>query len=137
MQKGQGMNQLPMRGLIFSALTFILLIFGAASAGAADIWISDNPKQNLILEGTITSGDYDKLRKLIDENCPGKWTVQCPHLILLASPGGSLLEAMKIGRLIRKLRLDTIVLPKLRPDHRQGLACRNQVERRPKRLDVR
>jgi hypothetical protein len=64
-----------MRGPIFSALTFILLMYEAAPAGAADIWISDNPRQNLMLEGTITSGDYDKLRKLIDENCPGKWTV--------------------------------------------------------------
>ena len=95
-----------MRGPIFSALTFILLML-AAPAGAADIWISDNPAGNITLEGTITSGDYEKLRKLIDENCPGKWTPQCPHRILLASPGGSLLEAMKIGRLIRKLRLDT------------------------------
>jgi hypothetical protein len=110
-----------MRGPIFSALTFILLMFEAAPAGAADIWMSDHPAQNLILEGTIASGDYDKLGKLIDEYCPGRWTPRCPDRILLASPGGSLLEAMKIGRLIRKLRLDTEVPEEMPPDIRQTI----------------
>ena len=105
-----------MRGPIFSALTFILLMFETAPAGAADIWMSGYP----ILEGTTTTGDYDKLRKLIDENCPGKWTDLCPDRILLASPGGSMLEAMKIGRLIRKLRWDTEV-----PENFPPMCARN------------
>jgi hypothetical protein len=62
---------------------------------------------DVILEGRIETGDYDKLLKLIDERC-GE-AADCPNVIFLASPGGDLIEAMKIGRLVRKLRLETSV----------------------------
>jgi len=59
---------------------------------------------NLIFEGKIEAGDYDKLLSVIDRDCAND---NCLPGILLASPGGDLSEAMKIGRLVRKLRLET------------------------------
>jgi len=69
-------------------------------------------------------GDYDKLRKLIDENCPTKsYNTTCPNEIYLASPGGSLVEAMKIGRLVRALRWDIQVPSQAPPDVRQKIVA--------------
>ena len=58
----------------------------------------------LVLEGKIVRGDYDKLRNFLatksnfDKISGG---------VFLASPGGEVAEAMKIGRLIRALQLST------------------------------
>lgn len=91
---------------LLGSLALIFIVSAVMPASAADIRMSDHPGFNVILEGTITTGDYDKLRALIDENCP--WIAKyCPDRIFLASPGGSLPEAGKIGRLIRKLRWGT------------------------------
>jgi hypothetical protein len=54
-----------------------------------------------VLEGKIEAGDFDKLRKFIFLNLTEQ--------VYLASPGGELAEAMKIGRLLRGLKLSTIV----------------------------
>jgi len=92
--------------LIFRFLVAIWLAVAGGVAGAAEIKISDHPSYNIILEGTIVPGDYDRLQKLINENCPSKsWNLSCPSEIYLASPGGSVREAIKIGRLVRMLRL--------------------------------
>jgi hypothetical protein len=72
---------------------------------------------NVILEGKIETGDYDKLLKIIDEYCSNYQI--CEFGIYLASPGGNLIEAMKIGRLVRKLRLETHVSSDLPPPYRQ------------------
>jgi hypothetical protein len=91
--------------------------YSATAAGAADIRMSDHPLYSVILEGTIVPGDYDKLRKLIDENCSSKsWNTSCPWSIYLASSGGSVSEAMKIGRLVRTLRFGTQVPLDVVPD---------------------
>jgi hypothetical protein len=107
-----------MRGLIFRLLGATWLAFLVAPAGSADIKINEHRLHDIILEGTIVSGDYDKLRKLIDEHCPAKsWSGKCTlYSIFLASPGGSLTEAMKIGRLVRALRWDTEIPSDLPPD---------------------
>lgn len=66
---------------------------------------------NVILEGRIEAGDYDKLlklTKLLNAGCGGPYE-GCVRGLYLASPGGSLIEAMKIGRLVRTLRWDTTV----------------------------
>jgi hypothetical protein len=55
----------------------------------------------IVLEGTITPGDYDKLLNFVEAN-PAR-------SIYLASPGGSVAESIKIGRLVRALKLKTIV----------------------------
>jgi hypothetical protein len=89
----------------------------AGFANAAEIKVSEHPGYGIILEGTIVSGDYDKLRKLIEENCPAKYyNSACARDIYLASPGGNLAEAMKIGRLVRALRWGTQVPMEGPPD---------------------
>ncbi len=86
----------------------------------------------MILEGKIERGDYDKLLRLIDADC---LNYSCTAGIYLASPGGDLIEAMKIGRLVRKLRLETHVpsdvppVPDLLPPDRQKIeAIRKKAE---------
>ncbi len=99
-----------MRDQFFRFLAATCLALFVASAGAADIKIGGQfLSPGVVLEGTVEPGDYNKLRKLIDENCPSEsWdSSMCPGSIYLASPGGSLTESMKIGRLIRALRLRT------------------------------
>ena len=103
-------------------LSAVLWAFSFLSiASAADIRRNDvcvqgdchvDPLHPFILEGTIVPGDYENLRKLIDEDCPGKYYnsagyIDCHSSIYLASPGGDVAEAMKIGRLVRVLRWQT------------------------------
>ena len=60
--------------------------------------------QNIVIEGTIEQGDfnnfYDTVKKLFD-------TESAIGVVVLNSPGGDVIEAMKIGRLIRKLHIKT------------------------------
>jgi hypothetical protein len=53
----------------------------------------------VLLEGKIEKGDYDKILKIAD--------LGITEGIYLFSPGGDLVEAMKIGRLVRSLRWAT------------------------------
>jgi hypothetical protein len=79
---------------------------GAAMADAAEIK-ADRTREGVILEGKIEAGDFDKLRNF--------YFREGAINIFLASPGGDLAEAMKIGRLVRELKLTTAVPDKLRP----------------------
>jgi hypothetical protein len=54
----------------------------------------------VVMKGNIETGDYEKLRRFITE---GDGTSS----LYLASPGGNVAEAMRIGRLVRALRLET------------------------------
>ena len=82
-----------------------LVCFGTTTR-AADIWISDDANYSIVLEGTIKPGDYNKLQELLNANCPkNSWNTLCPRGIFLASPGGSVGEAIQIGRLVRTLGL--------------------------------
>lgn len=56
---------------------------------------------DLVLEGEIAGGDYEKIRDFIEE--------EQAQSIYLASPGGNLAEAIKIGRLLRKLKFKTVI----------------------------
>jgi len=58
----------------------------------------------LVLEGKIVAGDYDKLRKFLGNKSNFD---KISDGVFLASPGGNVAEAMRIGRLIRTLRLST------------------------------
>jgi hypothetical protein len=58
-------------------------------------------RETVVLEGTIVSGDYDKLLGFVIARNTRTGS------IYLASPGGSVSEAIKIGRLIRELKLRT------------------------------
>jgi hypothetical protein len=62
----------------------------------------------LILEGKIASGDYNKLRDFLSKKANFE---KINGGIFLASPGGSIIESLKIGTLIRTLRLSTDAPP--------------------------
>jgi hypothetical protein len=74
----------------------------AATAQAADInKAPGGDKPLVIIEGAINNGDCNKLLVLIRKSFV--------KAVYLASPGGNVLEAMRIGRLVRALKLETIV----------------------------
>jgi hypothetical protein len=75
-------------------------IVSVAPLDAADL--REGRLGEVVLEGTITSGDYDKLLSFVD----ARWNAI--GSIYLASPGGSVTEAIKIGRLVRTLKLEAI-----------------------------
>jgi hypothetical protein len=58
----------------------------------------------VIIKGNIEVGDYQKLRKLVETD-----EDYFIHSIILFSPGGNVAEAIKIGRLIRALNLETSI----------------------------
>jgi hypothetical protein len=96
------MAEMKTYSILFIALVFFNLI---KNAGAADITYpsgrngtSDAAMQ---IEGRIELGDFVKFEKLI-RKLVGK-----VRLVNLFSPGGNVTEAIKIGRLVRKLRLST------------------------------
>ena len=58
----------------------------------------------LVLEGRIVFGDYDRLRHFLSDKATFD---KINNGVFLASPGGNLGEAIRIGRLIRALQLST------------------------------
>jgi hypothetical protein len=58
----------------------------------------------LILEGKIEAGDYISIRNFLSEASNFK---KMSGVVFLASQGGNVFEAVKIGYLIRRLRLST------------------------------
>jgi hypothetical protein len=58
----------------------------------------------LVLEGIIVPGDYDKLRNFLGTKSNFD---KISGGVFLASPGGNVAEAMRIGQLIRMLQLST------------------------------
>ena len=71
----------------------------------------------LILEGKIELGDYLSVRNFLRDESNFK---KISGGVFLASPGGSVLEALKIGRLIRELRLSTEAPASPPPDRRDS-----------------
>lgn len=69
------------------------------TADAADIRRGFNDE--LVVEGTINPGDCSKVKSFLRE--------QEARQTYLASPGGNLAEAMEIGRLVRALKMETVV----------------------------
>jgi hypothetical protein len=93
-----------------------ILLFAAAwltcfvpSLDAAEFRIGEGSAYGIVLEGEIVRGDYEKLRSLIEDTCLSKWSRECLYQLSVASPGGSVAEAMKIGRLVRTLGFDVVV----------------------------
>jgi hypothetical protein len=58
----------------------------------------------LVLEGRIVFGDYDRLRHFLSDKATFD---KISNGVFLASPGGNLGEAIRLGRLIRALQLST------------------------------
>src|ERR1700733_7735178 len=93
---------------------FHILIRAAAACVACGLWsatvdaaeIRMDPSRaagdGAVLEGKINAGDFDKFKSFL---LNGNNVVE----IYLASPGGAVVDAMKIGLLIRTLKLSTVV----------------------------
>jgi hypothetical protein len=87
--------------IIFGALTLNLMLGVEPSNALEKLKVY---RGVLVLEGKIVSGDYDKLRNFLGTKSNFD---KISDGVFLASPGGDLAEAMRIGRLIRALRLST------------------------------
>jgi len=74
--------------------------FSPAHAAELKVRIVDGRIIDSILEGEIRPGDYDRLVQQIHKG-------GLSDILWLNSPGGDAFEAMKIGRLIRELRMTT------------------------------
>jgi len=77
---------------------FAMCATSALPLDAAEIKLG--PDLGVVIEGNIETGDYDKLLSFIKDN-------DIRNSIFLASPGGNVAEAIKIGRLVRMLRMAT------------------------------
>ncbi len=104
-------------------VAIVACVVGAATARAAEIKGTMEGKvtpykggrtivsYGFVLEGKIEPGDYDKLRTVYGDVRANQFYLGSlkANELYLASPGGDLAEAMKIGRLVRALKLHTIV----------------------------
>jgi hypothetical protein len=99
---------------------------GALTVDAAEIRADPRvPSFKVILEGRIEAGDFDKLRSFVFDDERGKGLFE----IYLASPGGDLAEAMKIGLLVRSLKWGTSIPSKsITPEISKMEAARNGVK---------
>jgi hypothetical protein len=74
----------------------------AATAQAADVTKAPNDNNSIVvIEGSIQNGDCEKLLSVVRK--------LSPKAVYLASPGGNMHEAMRIVRLVRALKMATIV----------------------------
>jgi hypothetical protein len=99
------------------AACLIALVAGSAAATGAELFYMDHdaftekfvgPVGPLVLSGEIEKGDYDRLlSKILDDQ--NRFLSQ--NKLLLASDGGDVAEAMKIGKLLRSLYSEIIVGP--------------------------
>ena len=87
-------------------LTAFILFISIASLGsvrAAEISLPETggmrlPLKGILIEGPIVKGDFERFERLVS-------SLSDPDTVWLASPGGDLAEAIKIGQLIRKMKL--------------------------------
>ncbi len=109
----------------WSAAVFVTCMLGVIRVGAAaEIRLdpSHGTTEGAVLEGEIEKGDFDKFKQFI---LNGNNAVE----IYLASPGGDLGEAMKIGLLARILKLSTVVPSKaLTNESRRFGAARHNLK---------
>jgi hypothetical protein len=110
-------NLMAMPEVLFrSAAFFVAGLVGSTTVGAAELSIdpSHAAATGAVLEGKIEVGDFDKFKSFIVNG--GNVTE-----IYLASPGGDLAEAMKIGLLVRSLKLSTVVPSKTLTNQQRDL----------------
>ena len=88
-------------GIIFGVIALSLMLGVAPSKALDDLKVY---RGVLILEGKIVSGDYERLRNFLGTKSNFD---KISGGVFLASQGGNVVEAMKMGRLIRTLRLST------------------------------
>lgn len=85
--------------IIAASLAAMVLV--ASHGTAADIRLSGEAPRQIVVEGQLVQGDYEKF---VDAVLEGGASYR---RVFLASKGGDAREAMKIGRLVRSLRYDT------------------------------
>jgi len=114
-------------GLFRSVAVFVACILGPATVGAAEIRVDPSraAAAGAVLEGKIEAGDFDKFKNFL---LNGDNAVE----IYLASPGGDLAEAMKIGLLARILKLSTVVPSKALTNQNRDLAATRRNLKDPK-----
>jgi hypothetical protein len=97
--------KIAMRLAIFVVCAVVSVISDAAEIKVVEPspFSKSLSEPTVVLEGTIEAGDLDKLRRLILDQ------YGLANEIYLASPGGDVAEAIKIGRFVRSARLGTIV----------------------------
>jgi hypothetical protein len=88
------------------ALIAVGLTCSAASAATLTATISKESKTVVSLNGKIVEGDADKLREIIKSENRAVRLVSGVHL---NSPGGLLLEGLKLAAIIRYAKISTIV----------------------------
>jgi hypothetical protein len=88
-----------MRTLIFVAIIILSSLIAVSGAKPADIFIDNKEPISINIRGKIERGDYDKIITLVKKHG------SIPGYILINSPGGDVIEAMKIGRFARKALL--------------------------------
>lgn len=99
---------------------FVVSTLCGASTRAADIRNMYDTRTNgqvttgsfgFVLEGTIAVGDFEKLKNAYGDVRANQFLIGSPgfNWLYLASPGGDLAEAIKIGRFVRALKLETII----------------------------
>jgi hypothetical protein len=110
--------QCPAASFIGLVAAILVCLVNAAPVQAADITGSMRAEVTgvsgsfgFILEGKIEPGDYEKLKSAYVDMRVNQFYLGSPgaNNFYLASPGGDLAEAMKIGHLVRALKLHTIV----------------------------
>ncbi len=92
---------------MFAKASTILVVLAALICGTDAARALESPKVFrgvLVLEGKIVRGDYDRLRGFLSNKANFD---KISGGVFLASPGGDVGEAIRIGRLIRSLRLST------------------------------
>jgi hypothetical protein len=141
---GLQMNKLSLIFVVAATIIFSERASNAADIGCVSTWggVADSPGtmaasypsgrrptpdtcESALIKGVITAGDSKKFAALIQRNHPflGK--------VLLMSPGGSVDEAMKIGRLVRKAMLSTEA-----PNFRVGAKGEGRLALDTSRVDV-
>lgn len=89
---------------MFSFSFIVLFSLAPFQAIAADLRIfTESNYASITIEGEIEEGDYERFLELV-EQAQGKVSG-----VVIYSPGGDLIEAMKIGRAMRKLELSSMV----------------------------
>jgi len=101
------------------AITILASTAVTPTARAADIGRGISSAE-VVIEGKIDTGDCSKLGNFLSSEGAKR--------VYLASPGGSLFEALEIGRLVRALKLETMIPGKLAGELREKRALQHRLK---------
>ncbi len=101
--------------LVFVACLSSCLVAPSFAQGAEITLDPSRGASGAVFEGKIEKGDFDKLRNFLLNN-------GAVHELYLASPGGDLAEAIKLGLLVRSLELATVIPSKIWTNQERQLA---------------